>query len=83
MDDVRIIEGAVTLELHGFLTSLKINLPEAEDIEGGEYDLGKTLFEAGIHNAAVEKSIVNGSLVSMRHKIKPGDYIVLFPMDIK
>lgn len=83
MDDVRIVEGAVTLELHGYLTSLKVNLPEVEDIEGGEYDIGKTLFEAGIHNAAVEKAIVNGSLVSMRHKIQPGDYIVVYPMDIR
>ncbi|MGI5873462.1 MAG: hypothetical protein ACOX8R_02230 [Bacillota bacterium] len=82
MDDIRIVEGAVTLELHGYLTSLKINLPEEEDIEGGDYDLAKTLFEAGIHTAAVEKAIVNGSLVHMRHKIKPGDYIIVFPMDI-
>ena len=32
MDEVRIVEGAVTLELHGYLTSLKVNLPEKEDI---------------------------------------------------
>lgn len=82
MDETRIIEGAVTLELHGILAALRINLPEVEDIEAGEYDLGKTLFESGIHVAAVEKAIVNGSLVSMRHKIKPGDYITVFPMDI-
>ena len=82
MDDIRIVEGAVTLELHGILAALKIHLPEAEDIESGEYDLGKTLFEAGIHTAAVEKAIVNGSLVQMRRKIKPGDHIVVFPLDI-
>lgn len=82
MDNVRIIEGAVTLELHGYLTVLKINLPEEEDIDAGEYTLGKTLFEAGIHTAAIETSIVNGSLVNMHHKVKPGDYIVLYPMDI-
>lgn len=82
MDEVRIVEGAVTLELHGYLTSLKVNLPEKEDIEAGEYDLGKTLFEAGIHTAAVEKAIVNQSLVTMRHKISPGDYIVIYPLGI-
>lgn len=82
MDEVRIVEGAVTLELHGYLTSLKINLPEKEDIVAGEYDLGKTLFEAGIHTAAVEKAIVNQSLVTMRHKISPGDYIVIYPLEI-
>lgn len=82
MDNVRIIEGAVTLELHGYLTSLKINLPEDVDIEGGEYTLAKTLFEAGIHTAAVETAVVNGSLVHMSHKVTPGDYIVIYPMDI-
>ena len=82
MDDIRIVEGAVTLELHGYLTLLKINLPEAEDIEAGDYDLGKTLFESGIHVAAVEKAIVNGSLDNMRHKIAPGDHIIVFPLDI-
>lgn len=82
MDDVRIIEGAVTLELHGYLTSLKINLPEDVDIECGDYTLAKTLFEAGIHTAAVETAVVNGSLVNMHHKITPGDYIVIYPLDI-
>ncbi len=82
MDEVRIVEGAVTLELHGYLTSLKVNLPEKEDIIAGEYDLGKTLFEAGIHTAAVEKAVVNQSLVTMRHKISPGDYIVIFPLKV-
>ena len=82
MDDVRIIEGDVTLELHGYLTSLKINLPEKEDIEAGEYTLGKTLFEAGIHTAAVGRAIVNQSLVTMAHKITPGDYIVIYPLEI-
>lgn len=82
MDSIRIVEGSVTLELHGYLTSLKINLPEEEDIESGDYTLGKALFEAGIPNAAVEKSFVNGSIVNMMHKIKPGDYIIIYPMDI-
>lgn len=82
MDEVRIVEGAVTLELHGYLTSLKVNLPEKEDILAGEYDLGKTLFEAGIHTAAVEKAVVNKSLVTMRHKISPGDYIIIYPLEI-
>jgi molybdopterin converting factor small subunit len=82
MDEVRIVEGAVTLELHGYLTSLKVNLPEKEDIVAGDYDLGKTLFEAGIHTAAVEKAVVNQSLVTMRHKISPGDYIIIFPLEI-
>ena len=82
MEEVRIIEGAVTLELHGYLKTLKINLPEKEDIEGGEYDLAKTLFEAGIHTAAVGKAVVNESLVTMRHKVTPGDYIVLYPLTI-
>lgn len=82
MDEVRIVEGAVTLELHGYLTSLKVNLPEKEDILAGEYDLGKTLFEAGIHTAAVEKAVVNKSFVTMRHKISPGDYIIIYPLEI-
>lgn len=82
MDEVRIVEGAVTLELHGYLAALKVNLPEKEDIIAGDYDLGKTLFEAGIHTAAVEKAVVNQSLVTMRYKISPGDYIVLFPLKV-
>lgn len=83
MDEVRIVEGAVTLELHGYLTTLKVNLPEKEDIEGGDYDLGKTLFEAGIHTAAVGNAIVNESLVTMHHKISPGDYIVIYPLVVE
>lgn len=81
-EEVKIYEGSVTLELHGYLADLKVNLPAEEDIEGGDYDLGKTLFEAGIHTAGVGKAIVNESLVTMRHQIKPGDKIVLFPIEI-
>ena len=43
-EEVKIYEGSVTLELHGYLADLKVNLPAEEDIEGGDYDLGKTPF---------------------------------------
>ena len=81
-NDVRIINGGVTLELHGYLTALKINIPEPEDIEGGEYTLAKTLFESGIHTAAIEKAIINESMVSMAYMVKSGDYIILYPKNI-
>ncbi|MDO4541902.1 MAG: hypothetical protein Q4C00_03600 [Bacillota bacterium] len=80
--DTRIIEGSITLELHGYLAGLKINLPEAEDIETGDYSLGKAMLEAGIPGSAVDKAIVNESLVSMAHKIKVGDKVVLFPYTV-
>ena len=38
-EEVKIYEGSVTLELHGYLADLKVNLPAEEDIEGGDYDL--------------------------------------------
>ncbi|MEG0875167.1 MAG: hypothetical protein RSB05_06160 [Clostridiales bacterium] len=81
--DCTIIEGAITLELHGYLTTLKVNLPQAEDIVGGDYTLGKAILEGGIPATAVEKAIVNQSLVSMAHKINVGDYVVLYPLSVK
>ncbi len=80
--ETRIVTGSITLELHGYLASLKVNLPEAEDIETGEYSLGKAMLEAGIPGSAVAKAIVNESLVSMAHKIKVGDKIVLYPFTV-
>lgn len=81
-DQVKIVEGAVTLELHGYLTRCKVNLPQKEDIEGGSYTLGKTLLEAGISASAVEKAIVNESWVTMAYGVQLGDYIVLYPLSV-
>ena len=35
--ETRIVEGSITLELHGYLAGLKVYLPEAEDLEAGDY----------------------------------------------
>ncbi len=80
--ETRIVEGSITLELHGYLAGLKVNLPEAEDLEAGDYTLGKAMLESGIPGSAVEKAIVNDSLVSMAHKIKAGDRVVLYPYTV-
>ena len=81
-DQVKVIEGSVTLELHGYLTRCKVNIPAPEDIEGGDYTLGKTLLEAGITASAVEKAIVNDSWVSMAYEVQVGDYIALYPLSV-
>lgn len=81
-EDIRIIEGSITLELHGYLTGLKVNLPQAEDMEAGDYSLGKAMLESGIPGSAVEKAIVNESLVSMAHKIEVGDKVILYPYTV-
>lgn len=81
-DQVKIVEGAVVMELHGYLTRCKVYLPQKEDIEGGDYTLGKTLLESGISASAVEKAIVNESWVSMAYHVNIGDYIVLYPLSV-
>lgn len=78
----KILEGAITMELHGFLSKMRATLPLAEDLENDEFTLGRVLLEMGIPSVAVERAIVNESLVSMNHKLQVGDKVVLFPLSI-
>ncbi len=78
----RILEGAITMEMHGFLSRMRAALPLAEDLENEEFTLGRVLLEMGIPSVAVERAFVNDSLVHMGYKLQVGDRVVLFPLTI-
>lgn len=78
----RILHGVVTVELHGYLADLKVRPPAAEDLVSEKRVLDKALMEMGIPAAAVEKVVVNGSLVSKKYQISVGDTIALFPLTL-
>ncbi len=78
----KVLEGAITMELHGFLSKMRAALPLAEDLENEEFTLGRVLLEMGIPSVAVERAFVNDSLVNMTHRLQVGDKVILFPLTI-
>ena len=80
--DIRTIESAVTVELHGYLAGLKLRPLTEADLPAQGLPVERLIFEMGIPVAAVERVVVGESLVSKKYPVKAGDKVTLFPLEL-